>query len=285
MHSCNVVAEISNTHIGLISRAKELINLAKLADADYVKFQKRNPDESTPEHLKNKPHPNQIFSYGKTYLEHRKKIELSIEQHIELYNYCNSINIKYATSVWDITSAKQIIFNINPDYIKVPSACNQYFNLMNILIKEYDKDVHISTGMITYEEIDKIVDFFDKNNAYKRLVLYHCTSEYPCPFEDICLSEISRLKNTFHNLRIGFSDHGKGIINPVVAYVLGAEWAEMHFIDDRTFKHTDASNSLEPDGLRRVCRDIKVVNKVMTYKTGLSKEEIKQKNKLRFLGI
>ena len=118
-----VAAEIGAVHLGSIDGAKMLIDLAKLCNADYVKFQKRNPEESVPPDLKHKPHPNKIFAYGNTYLEHRKALELSAKQHHELKNYSDSIGIKYACSVWDFTSARELI-EIDPAYIKIPSACN-----------------------------------------------------------------------------------------------------------------------------------------------------------------
>ena len=109
MKDFTIIAEIGGTHIGSISRAKKLAKLAKLAGADVLKTQKRNPKECVRKELWREPHPNEMFSYGRTYLDHRNNLELSIEQHAELKGYCNSIDIRYSTSVWDITSAKEVI--------------------------------------------------------------------------------------------------------------------------------------------------------------------------------
>ncbi|NJL70119.1 MAG: hypothetical protein HC888_00290 [Candidatus Competibacteraceae bacterium] len=112
-----VIAEIGAVHAGKLDRAKELVKLASSAGSHYAKFQKRNPVESTPKHLWHLPHSNARFSYGKTYLEHRQNLELTIEQHAELKRYCESLNIGYATSVWDMTSANEVV-SLNPDFIK-----------------------------------------------------------------------------------------------------------------------------------------------------------------------
>jgi len=275
-----VVAEIGATHIGSVERAKSLIRLAALCGANYVKLQKRNPEDSVPAQLRDQPHPNEKFSYGKTYLEHRKKLELSLDEHIELREYCDSIGIGYSTSVWDICSAREII-SLNPDFIKVPSACNMDTGLIGVLSTEYQGDIHLSTGMISKQEKTDLYKMLSQLNLKDRLVIYHCTSEYPCPFENLYLLEIERLRWA-PSKAVGFSNHGFGISSDVVAYALGAQWIERHFIDDRTFRHTDASASLEPDGLRRLCRDLKAIRKALANKGDeITKDELEQRNKLR----
>ena len=104
-----LIAEVGCTHIGNMDRARKLILLAKNSGADVVKFQKRNPKESVPSELCDKPHPNEFYSYGKTYLEHREKLEFTQSQHAELKAYCKEVGIEYFCSVWDETSAREII--------------------------------------------------------------------------------------------------------------------------------------------------------------------------------
>jgi len=276
-----VVAEIGCVHLGSMDRAIKLIDLAKICGADYVKFQKRNPEESVPEALKNQPHPNQCFAYGPTYLEHRKALELSAEQHQTLKQYCEKVGIKYAVSVWDITSAKEMI-EIGPAFIKIPSACNHNRKLMDHLLQYYTGDIHVSTGMSSHTEINDLVNFMCITDPSK-FVLYHCTSIYPCPFEKLHLLDIKELsKLKMKGLRIGFSNHGYGLAADIAAWVLGAEYIERHFVDDRTLKHTDAAASLEPDGLRRVCRDLKAVQRAFTYSPSDPDDlEVVERNKLR----
>lgn len=281
MTQAKVVAEIGAIHLGSMDRAKELVSLAKICGADYVKFQKRNPEESVPENIKNKPHPNQMFSYGNTYLEHRKALELSLDQHIELMSYCNSLGIKYSSSVWDMTSAKDIIY-VNPEYIKIPSACNQNFKMLEYILNNYKGDIHISTGMTYDHEKIRIFEFIKSYPS--RFVVYHCTSLYPCPFDKLYLLNIKGLmkRANEYNFEVGFSNHGYGIAADIAAYVLGATFIERHFVDDRTIRHTDAAASLEPEGLRKLCRDLKNVSKAMEF-SGLEPtvEEMRERIKLR----
>lgn len=267
-----------------MDRAIELIKLAYLSGADYAKFQKRNPIECVPFELQNCPHPNRDFAYGNTYLEHRQNLELDIKQHIDLKQYCNSIGIEYSTSVWDLTSAREII-GISPKYIKIPSACNNHEKLLDVLFFEFDGDVHISLGMTDKDEKVKLFDrIFNVYKCPERVVIYHCTSEYPCPFERLYLKEVEKLKIELLNtgIRTGFSNHGYGISADIAAYVLGATWIERHFIDDRTVKHTDAAASLEPDGLRKLSRDLKNIQKSLEYKKTSSYNENEQRVKLKF---
>ena len=283
MRPVKIVAEIGCVHLGKLDRAKELASLVKLCGADYIKTQKRNPEESTPLHMRDKPHPNQLFSYGKTYLEHRKNLELTIEEHAKLKEYCESIGLAYSSSVWDITSAKEII-SLNPDFIKVPSACNQHWEMMNILRDDYKGKIHISSGMTTPEESLKLIDWMSKIGD--RIVYYHCTSKYPCDFDNLYLLEIKKMQSlTKYGIEVGFSNHGKGIAADIAAYMLGAEWIERHFVDDRLLHHTDAAASLEPNGLQKLCRDLKAVRRALRNKPeSMDDEELSQRHKLKFSG-
>lgn len=277
-----IVAEIGNCHLADMNRAKKLIRLAASCDVDYVKSQKRNPEESTPKRLWDQPHPNQMFAYGKTYLEHRKNLELSIDQHKILYDYSLNQHVKYSLSVWDLTSAKEVVNNLSLDYIKIPSACNLHFDLIDYISQSSSVDIHISLGMIDVE-IDSVINFLLSKNLQNRVVLYHCTSSYPCSFEEMYLLQIKKYIDLYSNLgfRIGFSNHGLGIAGETAAYILGAQWLERHFIDDRTIKHTDAINSVEPDGMRRITRDLKSIFLALKYKSCVTENEKKEAKKLR----
>jgi N-acetylneuraminate synthase len=263
-----VVAEIGCNHKGDFDIAIELIKTASLSGADAVKFQKRKNKELFSEEEYNKPHPNPRNSYGDTYGAHRDFLEFDLEQHRKLKEYCEDIGIIYSTSVWDVTSAKEIA-SLEPEFIKIPSASNLHFEMLEYLCKNYKGQIQLSLGMTTREEEKEIVSFFEKHGRAKDLILYSCTSGYPVPFEDICLLEISRLKETFGGRvrAVGFSGHHLGIAADVAAMTLGAEWIERHFTLDRTWKGTDHAASLEPDGLRRLCRDIKNVYKALQYKS------------------
>jgi N-acetylneuraminate synthase len=265
-----VMAEIGCNHMGDVEIAKELLTLAKQSGCDYGKFQKRNPKELlTPEQYA-APHPNPRNSYGDTYGAHREFLELDVDQHRELKEHCDKIGLGYSCSVWDCTSAREIV-SLNPDLIKVGSPSNTHWEMQEILRDTYNGDVHISTGMTTKEEVEQIVSFWEKGNgkAKERLILYNCTSGYPVPFEDVCLLELRTLTENFgHRVKhMGFSGHHLGIAIDVAAYALGATWNERHFTKDRTWKGTDHAASLEPAGLSKLCRDLQAAYKCMSYKT------------------
>jgi sialic acid synthase len=273
---CKIVAEIGCAHAGSVSRAIHLTHLAASNGADYVKFQKRNPYTSTPDHLKNSPHPNPNFAYGKTYLDHRVNLELTIDDHIIIRDVAHASNIKYGCSVWDIDSASGII-SINPDLIKIPSACNMNFELIDYCLDNSDNDIHISLGMTDRDQREMIFNKLYKHSS--RLVVYHCVSEYPCPFERMHLLGIKEIQD--HGFRSAFSNHGYGIAVDIAAMMLGAEFDERHFIDDRAFRHTDAAASLEPDGLKKLKRDITAVYSSISPRIDMTHEERVQANKLR----
>ena len=268
MKAPKVIAEIGCNHKGDMDIAKEMIHIAAyFCKADVVKFQKRTPRELlTPEEY-DTPHPNPANAYGNTYGAHREFLELNVEQHKQLKAWCEENKVVYSTSVWDMTSAKEIA-SINPEFIKVPSACNLKFDMLGYLCDSYAGELHLSFGMTTHEEEEEIVRFFESKNAAKRLVLYSCTSGYPVEFKDICLFEITRLREKFASRvkEIGFSGHHLGIAADVAAMTLGATWVERHFTLDRTWKGTDHAASLEPDGMRRLVRDLRNVSLALAPK-------------------
>jgi len=279
-----VIAEIGCNHKGEMEIAKQLLKVAADSGVEVAKFQKRNNRELLTQEQYNKPHPNPINSYGDTYGAHREFLEFDVNQHKELKDYAESLGLIYSTSVWDTTSAKEIV-GLNPVLIKVPSACNNHFEMLAVLRDEYKGEVHISFGMTTKQEEEEIVAFFEKTNQANRLILYACTSGYPVPFEDICLLEVVRIKEKFQDSvkAIGFSGHHLGIAVDVAAYALGATWVERHFTLDRTWKGTDHSASLEPTGLRKLARDLKATHKALNYKQSdiLAIEKV-QRDKLKF---
>jgi sialic acid synthase len=264
----SIIAEIGCNHMGQFEIALELIKLSKDCNADYAKFQKRTPKELlTPEQYST-PHPVPYNAYGDTYGSHREFLEFNQQQHAELKKYAESIGIQYTTSVWDLTSAREII-ELNPDFIKVPSACNNHSEMLKLLRDQYAGDIHISTGMTTKDEVEHIVKFFEETGQAKsRLVIYNCISGYPVPFKDVCLLEITNLKERYSKRvkEIGFSGHHLGIGIDIAAYALGATWIERHFTKDRTWKGTDHAASLEPQGLQKLVRNLHQAHEAMSYK-------------------
>ena len=279
-----IIAEIGCNHKGDMVIAKELIKVAKIfCNVDAVKFQKRNNKELLTEEQYNSPHPNPINSYGETYGEHREFLEFNVNQHQELKDFCEDMDITYSTSVWDLTSAKEIA-SLNPEFIKIPSACNNNTEMLKWLCENYQGEIHISTGMTTKAEIDDLVQQFMSHDRNKDLVLYNCTSGYPVPFEDVCLLDITLLLEKYGDVvkHIGFSGHHLGIAVDVAAFTLGANVVERHYTLDRTWKGTDHAASLEPSGMRKLARDLKAVHKALNFKNQdiLPIEQV-QRNKLK----
>jgi N-acetylneuraminate synthase len=281
-----IIAEIGCNHKGDFEIAKEMIKIAKIfCDVDVVKFQKRTPKELLTEEEYNAPHPEPWHAYGETYGEHREFLEFSIEQHKCLKKYAEQdFNIIYSSSVWDMTSLKEII-SINPQIIKIPSAMSTNWEMHEYICNNYNGEIHISTGMTKKVEMEKIVEFYENCEKNKHVVLYHCISGYPVDFNDLYLLEIARLKKEYGSRvkSIGFSGHHKGIAVDIAAYTLGATWIERHFTLDRTWRGTDHAASLEPDGLRKLKRDLHAVYKALKFKeVDFLEVEKKQAKKLRW---
>lgn len=279
-----VIAEVGCNHKGDFEIAEELIKVAsQFCKVDIVKFQKRcNKELLTPEEY-HSPHPNPANSYGKTYGLHREYLEFSLDQHRKLKEICEFWKVEYTCSVWDLTSAKEIC-SLNPLKIKIPSACNLNYEMLDWIAQNFSGEIHISLGMTKQKEEKDIIEFFEERGRVKDVVLYSCTSGYPVPFDNICLLEISRLRKEYDGKvkAIGFSGHHLGIAADVAALALGATVFERHYTLDRTWKGTDHAASLEPDGLRRLVRDLKNVSKSLTYKQSevLPIEQV-QRNKLK----
>ena len=279
-----VIAEIGCNHMGQFEIAKELIDLAKQSGAKYVKFQKRNNKELLTEEQYNAPHPVPENSYGDTYGAHREFLEFNVAQNKELKEYCDSIGMIYSTSVWDVTSAKEMI-TFNPQFLKVPSACNNNFEMLKVLRDEFQGQVQLSIGMTSKDEVEAIVKFFEETNQAKsRLLIYSCTSGYPVPASDVALLEINWLYEKYENRvnEIGFSGHHLGTNLDIAAYTLGAKWIERHFTKDKNWKGTDHGASLEPYELKILVDGLNETFEALNYKKDeiLSIEKV-QRDKLK----
>ena len=284
-NSINFVAEVGCNHQGNMRLALKMIDkLVNFCDVKYVKFQKRNNRELLGKEKYDMPHPVPANSFGRTYGLHREKLEFSIQQHKNIQSYCKKKKIEYMCSAWDITSLKQLI-KLKVKHIKIPSACNNNEALLKTLFQKFNGYCHVSLGMTTKKEEKKIFELSKKYKKNKKLILYACTSDYPVKQEDICLLEILRLKKKYSKKihAIGFSGHHQGISADVAAGTLGVKWVERHFTLDRTLKGTDHAASLEPDGARRVARDLELLNHALKYKKKqILNCEIPQRSKLKY---
>lgn len=293
-----IVAEIGCNHKGDMQIARDMIRIAaETCSVDVVKFQKRcNRELLTPaEYLK--PHPVPANAYGPTYGEHREFLEFEIDQHRELQDVCRSYGVDYSTSVWDLTSAREIT-ELQPALIKIPSATNLNFHVHDYLCRHFDGEIHVSTGMTTGHELEEIVSFYETAGRAKDLVLYACTSGYPVPADQTCLLEIEKLQRLYgHRLgAIGFSGHHTGTLVDIAAIGVGItsqvqsrkpapfRYIERHFTLDKTWKGTDHAASLEPRELQDLSWQTRTIASALRYKSSeILDIEVPQRHKLKWI--
>ena len=243
--------------MGDLSIAKKMIDAASACGATYVKFQKWFPSEALTAEQYNAPHPNPRHSFGEPYGKHRENLEFDLTQHEELKQYAESKDLFYSCSVFDKTSAIQII-QLEPTYIKVPSQKNLNPDIIDALCKDYNGDIHISTGMTTDRQLEKLLNRISQITSLGRIVLYHATSSYPCHAKDLYLLRLKKFSMAYGAdvKALGFSGHHNSIAPDMAAYTLGAQFIERHFTLDRTWKGTDQAASLALPGLNKLVRDL-----------------------------
>lgn len=253
-----VISEIGINHNGSIDLCKKLIMLSKVAGADCVKIQKRNPDVCVPEHQKSKMRKT---PWGEmTYLEYKYRMEFNEEQIKELVEYSNNLGIEFFASVWDLDSAR-----LMAKYTKTAKLGSASINDLELckLTRELFDLVIISTGMSTEEEIDAAVE------AAQPDVIMHTNSTYPCPVEELNLRYIEHMKKKWGSkMEIGYSGHEYGLITSYAAVALGATWVERHVTLDRNMWGSDQSSSIEPDGLIKLVKGINAIDKATQYEPG-----------------
>lgn len=254
---CYVVAEIGINHNGDIDVAKKLISYAKVFDFQCVKFQKRTPEKCVPEEQKN---IRRQTPWGEmSYLEYRKKVEFSPAQYGDIISYCNQSNIHFSSSVWDIDSLNWAM-SIDVPFLKVPSALITDEDLLTETAKA-GRPVVISTGMSTLEEIDHAVNIVLRKN--RDLIICHCHSTYPAPIQELNLRVIPFFKERYPECLIGYSGHEFGLDTTVMSVALGANFVERHVTIDRTMWGTDQMASVEPQGMYKLTRDIRLMKQAL----------------------
>ena len=253
-----IIAEIGINHNGDMSIAKKLIDIAKVAGCDVVKFQKRNPDVCVPEHQKTIMRDT---PWGRmTYLDYKYKVEFNQNQYDEIDIYCKEKDIKWSASPWDLDSL-DFLNQYDIPFIKIPSALLTDLELIRESVKT-GKKIIISTGMSTIEEIDSAVNTIKKINAEAKYAILHCNSTYPAPNDELNLNCIKTLKDKY-NCEVGYSGHEFGLTTTIASVCLGASIIERHITLDRTMWGTDQMCSVEPQGLIKLVRGIKELNKAL----------------------
>jgi N-acetylneuraminate synthase len=253
-HPTYVIAEIGINHNGDMANTRKLIDAAKHAGVDAVKFQKRTPEICVPDDQKNAMRETP-WGYI-TYLEYRYKVEFGEAQYREIDQYCKDIGIDWFASVWD-EAAVDFLEAFEPVCYKIPSASLTDSGLLN-KIRSTNRPVILSTGMSTMEQIRKAVKIIGLDN----LVLTHATSTYPCEPEELNLRMIETLRKEFP-VPIGYSGHEVGLIPSVLAAGLGACIVERHITLDRAMWGGDQAASVEPSGFERLVKYIRVAEQAL----------------------
>ncbi len=247
------IAEIGINHNGDIKNALQLIESAKLAGCDAVKFQKRTPEIATPRSswdvIRETP-------WGKMrYIDYKRKIEFGKKEYNTIDKFCKKVGIIWTASCWDEPSVK-FIEKYKVKFHKVPSACLTDLSLLKLL-KKTKTPVIISTGMSNEKQIQKAVDILSQKN----LSILHCNSSYPAQNNQLNLKYIEKLKLMYKKSVIGYSGHEMNLTSSVAAVVLGARIIERHITLDKSMWGTDQQASIEPLGFARLIKDVRTVEK------------------------
>jgi N-acetylneuraminate synthase len=247
---CYVIAEVGINHNGSIEIAKKLIDAAKSAGCDAVKFQKRNPEKCVPAEMRDKMRETP-WGYI-SYLDYRYKVEFGREEFQQIDNYCRAQKIDWFVSCWDPDSV-EFMKPLKTPCIKVPSASLTDRELLEC-VRDSGHAMMLSTGMSNMDQIQAAV----KLMGTERLLLAHATSTYPCPKEELNLRMIGTLAGMF-DCPIGYSGHEVGLATTVAAVALGACFIERHITLDRAMWGSDQAASVEPQGMRQLVKNIRNV--------------------------
>ena len=261
MKKIEIIAEAGVNHNGSIVYAKKLIDEAKKAGADYVKFQTYRTEKLLNKNglLANYQKKNTKFKSSYNML---KKYELSFRDFLNLKKYCLRKKIKFLSTPFDLDSIK-MLKKLKLETIKISSGDFSNLQLINEALSF--KKILLSTGLSDHKEIEKVLHFIKKKKKFKSVCLLHCNTDYPTKPVDVNLLSIVYLKKKF-NVNIGFSDHSEGILAPVAASALGAMVIEKHITLNKNMEGPDHKSSIEPLEFKKMVRDIRLTEKFLGKK-------------------
>lgn len=256
-----IIAEAGVNHNGSMSLAFELIDAAKDAGADLVKFQTFKAIELVSETAEKASYQKSTTDPGETQFEMLKKLELSRENHLELMCYCEEAGIEFLSAPFDLDSIS-LLHELGVKRFKIPSGeITNYLYLKTLAA--YNKPVIMSTGMATLKEIQEALKVLTTHGTELRhITVLHCNTEYPTPFEDVNLKALETMRREL-GIPVGYSDHTRGIDVPIAAVAMGASVIEKHFTLDRTLPGPDHKASLEPGELAEMVRAIRHIESAM----------------------
>lgn len=265
MNNTYLIGEIGQNHNGSVEIGKKIIDVVStpvvdkynnrvFKGFDAIKLTKRDLNEELSANANKQAYTSE-HSFGSTYGEHRKFLELSEKEHFELYKYAKSKKLEVVETICAIGCLSMFNY-FEPDFIKVASRDLTNHPLLDALA-ETKIPMIISTGMSGKIELREVIDIISRK--HDNITILHCLSQYPSDYKNINLLTIQYLKKEYPNYTIGYSDHSIGIVIPCAAVAIGASVIEKHVTLDRTMKGTDHAGSLGPDGIYRMVRDIRNV--------------------------
>lgn len=261
-----VIGEIGQNHNGSVDLAKLLVELSAMPvkddlfgdtyrSLDAVKLTKRDLNQELSASMMREPY-NNPNSFGPSYGEHRAVLELSDEEHFEVYKHAKSFGLDFVETLC-APGCTSMLKLFTPDYLKVASRDLTNIPLLEVLA-ETKIPMIVSTGMADKEELDTAIETITRYHS--NLNILHCVSEYPTKPHNTNLDTILYLKEHYGQFGIGYSDHTVGIMAPIAAVAMGAEIIEKHITLNRELKGTDQKGSLGPDGIKRMMRDIRMLD-------------------------
>ena len=261
MNKTFIIAEAGVNHNGSIETAKKMIDEAANFGADAVKFQSFKAEKLVSKLAQKAEYQLETTDKSESQYEMIKKLELDVDAHQELLDYCNKKGIQFLLSPFDLESI-DLLNELGLEIFKIPSG--EIINLPYLeKIGKLNKSVILSSGMSDIGEIEDALDVLIENGTKKnKITVLQCNTEYPTPYEDVNLKGMITIKNAF-KVKIGFSDHTPGIEIPIAAVALGAEVIEKHFTLDKNMEGPDHKASLEPNEFAEMVKSIRNVEKAL----------------------
>lgn len=259
---CNrtlIIAEAGVNHNGSLELAMKMVDEAKRAGADIVKFQTAIPEAVMSRYAPKAEYQKYTTDETESQLEMCKKIHLKFDEYYPLYNHCKDVGIKFLSAPFDLESI-DFLEELGCDMWKIPSGEVTNYPYLVKMARTH-KPIIMSTGMCCMEEISSALDVLRTNGA-KDIILLHCNTQYPTPYSDVNLKAMKTMEEAFM-LPVGYSDHTIGIEIPIAAVAMGAKIIEKHFTLDKTMEGPDHIASLEPDDLKQMVSSIRNIEKAV----------------------
>lgn len=265
MKKCIVIAEAGVNHNGSVVLAKKLVDIAAKSGADFIKFQSFKTHGVVTKKVATTKYQKLNQGHSSSQYEMIKKLELSYLDHLKIVKYCKKKKINFLSTAFDLDSMKMLM-KFKPKFIKIASGDINNVPLLNYA-SSFGIPIIFSTGMSNFKEINTTIKILLKNGLAKnKITVLQCNTEYPTPFEDVNLRAMLEIKKRT-NLKVGYSDHTKGIEASIAAVALGACVIEKHFTISNKMEGPDHRASLEPDELNKLIISIRNVEKAMGSKS------------------